>query len=165
MTITLRAHDPSEIPALTDLLHRAYAPLAARGLRYLASHQDDATTRKRIEGGECIVAVDGADIVGTITWHPPGGGGGTAWSERADVATFQQFCVEPSRQRAGIATMLLDEVERRARLAGARELSCDTAEPATDLITWYEHRGFRTVGSVDWRPTTNYMSVILSKTL
>jgi GNAT superfamily N-acetyltransferase len=163
--VVLRALESGEIAALTDLLHRAYAPLAARGLRYLATWQDEATTVRRLEGGDCIVAADDDRIVGTITWHPPGGGGGTAWSERDDVATFQQFCVEPDRQREGIASMLLDEVERRARLAGARELSCDTAEPATDLIAWYERRGFRTVGSVDWRPTTNYMSVILSKTL
>jgi hypothetical protein len=26
------------------LLHRAYAPLAERGMRFLASHQDDAKT-------------------------------------------------------------------------------------------------------------------------
>ncbi|MFN2614680.1 MAG: GNAT family N-acetyltransferase [Actinomycetota bacterium] len=156
MTLTLRALDTSEVSALTDLLHRAYAPLAARGLRYLASHQDEETTRRRIEGGSCIVAVDGAVIVGSITWHPPGPDG---------VATFQQFCVEPGYQRRGIATMLLDDAERRARAAGAKAFSCDTAEPATDLIAWYERRGYAVTGVADYRPVTNYPSVVLTKPL
>lgn len=35
------------IPDLTHLLHRAYARLAAMGLRYMATHQSDEVTRER----------------------------------------------------------------------------------------------------------------------
>ena len=35
------------IPELTRLLHRAYARLAAMGLRYMATHQSDEVTRER----------------------------------------------------------------------------------------------------------------------
>lgn len=47
---------------------------------------------------------------------------------------------------------------------GARELACDTAEGAVHLIAMYRKRGFRQVGTADWEGT-NYMSVVLSKSL
>lgn len=154
------------IEALTDLLHRAYAPLAARGLRYVATHQSPETTRKRIAGGEDLVAEIEGKIVGNITWHAHTfEGGKTPWYDRPDVAFFHQLCTEPAFQGRGIASMLLEEVERRARASGAAELACDTAVPATDLIAWYSKRGYRIVDRADWRPVTNYESVILSKTL
>lgn len=161
--LAIRRARPDELAAITDLLHRAYAPLAARGMRYLASWQPVETTAERIEGGECLVAeIDGA-IVGTITWHPPERARGHPIYDRPDVAAFFQFCVEPDRQGGGIARALLAEVERRAAAAGARELACDTADVASDLIAFYEHLGYRVVDRADWRPVTNYESVILSK--
>lgn len=42
---------------LTSLLHRAYAPLAARGLHFLAANQDEARTGRRISRGECYLAI------------------------------------------------------------------------------------------------------------
>ena len=51
----LRASD--DLVALTDLLHEAYAPLAAAGMRFVASHQDVATTQRRVAEGDTIVNV------------------------------------------------------------------------------------------------------------
>jgi ribosomal protein S18 acetylase RimI-like enzyme len=170
MSLTIRALAPADsIDDLTELLHRAYADLAARGLRYLASQQDAATTRARIDGGECLLAVDDdGTVVGTITWH---GADTTGYApayesdtENARLANFQQFAVQPTHRDCGIGRALLDEVERRARAAGATEIVCDTAEPATDLVAMYEHFGYRIVARADW-DVTNYASVILSKPL
>lgn len=158
----LRSDDA--IPELTALLRRAYAPLAARGLRYTATWQDDATTRRRCERGECLVALDGARIVGTIVWYRTAPESGAEWYRRPDVAHFGQFGVEPDRKSGGIGRALLDEVERRAAAAGFAEIACDTAAPADELIAMYTRRGFRLVGRVQWGPT-NYESVVLSKPL
>jgi GNAT superfamily N-acetyltransferase len=158
--------DADSIEDLTELLHRSYASLAARGLRYVATHQTAETTRRRIAGGEDLVAEIGGRIVGNITWHPHTfEGGKTTWYDRADVAFFHQLCTDPDYQGRGIASRLLQETEHRAHKAGAAELACDTAEPAQHLIDWYTKRGYRTVDGGDWRPTTNYRSVILSKRL
>lgn len=160
----LNAND--SIEELTELLHRAYAPLAAQGLRYVATHQDADTTRRRIAGGEDLVAEIDGRIVGNITWHRHTfTGGKTPWYDRDDVAFFHQLCVEPELQGLGIASQLLEVVEERAREAGAAELACDTAVPAQHLIDWYTRRGYRIVDRADWRPVTNYESVILSKAL
>jgi len=158
--------DSDSIEELTDLLHRAYAGLGARGLQYLAVNQDAETTRRRVVGGECLVAEVENALAATITWHAPTQTGrGTPWYDRPDVATFGQYATDPAFQGRGIARALLDEVERRARAVGAAEIACDTAEPASDLIAMYDRRGYRIVGRTDWRPATNYESVILSKAL
>lgn len=163
--ITIRllgADDP--IPALTALLHRAYAPLAAKGLRYSATHQSDDVTRKRIAQGECFVATSEGAICGTILFRNAGNTRGSPWNDRSDVSSFGQFAVEPALQRRGLGRRLIALVEDRAIASGARELALDTAEPATHLIAWYAGLGFRFVEYAQWTHT-NYRSVILSKTL
>jgi hypothetical protein len=52
---------------ITAMLHEAYAPLAEQGLRFLATHQDSATTQRRMSRGDAILALDVDQIVGTIT--------------------------------------------------------------------------------------------------
>jgi GNAT superfamily N-acetyltransferase len=163
--VGLRLLDPGdEIPLLTALLHRAYAPLAARGMRYLASHQDDATTRRRISGGECWLAEMGGQLIGTITLRDADRTSGCPWYDRPDVASFGQFAVHPACQSRGVGSRLIDHVEQRARLKGMAELALDTAETADDLIAFYTRRGYRFVDHVRW-DAVNYRSVVLSKRL
>ena len=46
---------------------------------------------------------------------------------------------------------------------GAQTMALDTAAPATRLISLYESWGYRIVGSADWRPKTNYESVLMAR--
>jgi len=41
----------------------------------------------------------------------------------------------------------------------------DTAEGAHHLIAMYESWGYRIAENVDWRPLTNYLSVVMVKDL
>lgn len=158
------AVDEATIADVTTLLHRAYAPLAARGMRYLASHQPNTTTRKRMADGTAFLARLGPRIVGTITFYPPGRHGGCDWYERDDVASFGQFAVDPDLQGRGIARALLALVEAEARAVEVTHLACDTSEHASELIGMYARRGFEIVGSTKWNEV-NYRSVIMSKRL
>jgi GNAT superfamily N-acetyltransferase len=162
--VAFRLFDPSDSYAeLTELLHRAYAALAAEGLLYVASRQSEEVTRKRCAAGECHVGLIDGRTVATVTLSPPGLAGGRApWYARPDVAKIQQFAVEPSLQGRGIGSALMDRVEARALELGAAEVALDTSVDASRLIRYYEARGYRKVGDIDWRPHTNYMSVILS---
>jgi GNAT superfamily N-acetyltransferase len=159
----LRPDDP--IADITDLLHRAYAALATQGFRFWASHQDEAATRKRFSEGHGYVAERDGKVVGTITLKTKESTKGSPWYDRPDVASFGQFGVEPALQGNGIGGELLRTVEQRAIREGVAELALDTAEGATRLIDLYSKRGYRFIEYVDWRPDTNYRSVILSKTL
>ena len=55
------------IESLTALLHKAYAPLAEKGLRYLAT----ARTLKRLKDGAGFIAFDKGQLIGTVTLYPP----------------------------------------------------------------------------------------------
>ena len=159
----LRPED--SLTELTSLLHRAYSGLAEMGFRYLASHQSEEVTAERVATGECVVGVLDGRLVATITLVPAGVLNGTPWYERPDVAVIKQLAVEPVLQSRGIGSSLMDRMERRAAEWGAAEVAVDTAEGAEHLIRWYEQRGYRHVGYADFRPTTNYRSVVLSLAL
>jgi len=148
------------------MLHRAYAPLASKGMRYLASHQDESMTRRRLteHGAEGFVALLDTRVVGTITLCQPRADHEIEWYARPEVRTFEQFGVDPDHQGLGIGARLMDMVEAQAAAQGAAEIACDTSEHATDLIAMYIRRGYRQVASTSW-DVTNYTSVVLSRIL
>ncbi len=154
------------IPAITRLLHEAYAPLAAMGLRYTATHQDDATTLRRLTRGAAFVGERDGEIVATVTLYPTESAPGACcpWYARPGVFSFGQFAVRPDLQKQGLGGRLIRMLENEALARGATELALDTAEPATQLRAWYDKLGFRFIEHADWA-TTNYRSVILSKSL
>ena len=147
---------------LTALLHRAYARLAGMGLRYMATHQSVDVTRKRVEKGQCFVALAEGVICGTIIFKDTVQTGGSPWYDRPDVASVGQFAVDPALQGKGLGRQMMKLAEERALASGARELALDTAEPATHLIAWYARLGYRHIEYADWGHT-NYRSVIMSK--
>jgi ribosomal protein S18 acetylase RimI-like enzyme len=63
-----------------------------------------------------------------------------------------------------VGTKLMYETESSARKEGALHMVLDTAEPARDLIKWYNRLGYEFVEYANW-DITNYRSVILSKLL
>lgn len=158
--------DDDPIPSITRLLHEAYAPLAAMGLRYTATHQDDATTLRRLTRGFPFVAELEGEIVATVTLYPTESAPGACcrWYAEPGVFSFGQFAVRPDLQRQGLGAQLIRMLENEALARGATELALDTAEPAVHLRAWYDKLGFRFIEHADWS-TTNYRSVILSKTL
>ena len=161
---------------LTELLHRAYAPLAEMGFQFFASHQDEEVTASRCAIGDSYVAEQDGRLVGCITLRRPGvaaaavrqyASGDSPWPElylRDDVAVFGQFAVDPPLQGGGLGSKLLNQVEARARELGAAEIACDTAEGAKHLIDFYEKKGYRSTDKLQWSGV-NYRSVILSKSL
>ena len=161
----LRLWSPDDdVSQLTALLNLAYRPLGERGLRFVATWQDDEVTRRRTADRECWVVDDVSRLVGTVTLTPPALATGCDWYDRSDVATFGQLAVHPDHQRAGLGAALVAHVECRAIELGAAELALDTAEQAHHLIDWYQRRGYRQVDRLDW-PATNFLSVVLSKAL
>ena len=169
---TLAARD--SLDALTALLHRAYAPLAAQGLNFTAATQSAEHTRKRAAEGQCFVAegggAGGGDIVGTVTVCGPYEVESAPWTADVpwfrdrDTAHFHQFAVDPQRQGQGVGQRLLAACEDWARKNGYRRMALDTAEPATALRALYRRLGYGDVGQVQWQGK-NYRSVILQKSL
>ncbi|GAA4421024.1 GNAT family N-acetyltransferase [Acidovorax lacteus] len=162
----LRPWQPDDdVDALTSLIHAAYAPHAARGLRYWGSHQSADDTRKRLASGLAWgVWVNGA-LAGTITLRGPQPASDVPLYRESDVWSLTQFCIAPGHQGSGLGRWVHDRVAEVARLEGARKLALDTSEDAHGLISMYEAWGYGVVGHCDWRPLTNYRSVLMAKTL
>lgn len=149
---------------LTNLLHRAYAPLGAMGLNFTAVNQSVDETASRIRYGTCFVAVLEGKIVGTVTVEPPYSESTCQLYRRPEVAAAHQFAVEPEMQKSGIGALLLKYAETWAAEQGSKVLGIDTAEPAAHLVEYYQRRGFEPVGRVQW-PGKTYESIVLSKAL
>lgn len=152
------------IEPLTDLLHEAYAPLALKGMRYLATHQSASKTLERLEEGESYLAFYDDELAGTVTLRKERIESACEHYKKAGVYSFGQFAIKPKFQSFGFGSLMMNMIEERAKELGAIELALDTSEQADNLIAMYEKRGYRHVAYVQW-DITNYRSVILSKNL
>lgn len=149
---------------LTGLVHRAFAPLGRLGLRCTGVDQTVDTTRRRVQRGDCFVALCGERLVGTVTLEAPDRGSDCPWYRRTDVASLHQLAVDPCRQGCGCGQALVRQAEQWARERGHAELALETPAAAQALRGFYAEQGFRIVGH--WHKADKaYESVVLSKTL
>ncbi len=152
------------IKELTELVHVAYKELADLGFKYWGVYQSEEDTLERISYGECYVAIENGQIIGTVTLNYPETCEGCLWYDRPEVTAFHQFAVHPDFRKMGIGSKLMDLIEQRAFNLGADELALDIAIGATYLIEMYKKRNYREVGEANWKGT-NYKSIIMSKNL
>jgi GNAT superfamily N-acetyltransferase len=158
----LKADD--DIFALTEMLHRAYAPLAAAGLRFNASHQaQEYTARCLVEGAAFMAELQGR-IVGTITVYRPDPRADTAVYREPNTYHLGQFGVDSDCKGKGIGRALHSAAIIYATRCGGRFMALDTAAPAADLIATYERWGYVIVDRKRW-DSTNYESVIMRRPL
>ncbi len=159
-----RLAESDSIEALTELIHRAYAPLGARGLNFTAVDQTPEVTAQRAAWGTCFMATVGSDLAGTIVVRGTHTDSVCPHFNKPGVATIHQFAVAPELQGKGIGSALLSAAETWAGENGFAELLLDTAEPATELIDYYERHGYHEVTTVQW-PGKTYRSVVMGKGL
>lgn len=155
---------PDDLLPLTELLHRAYAELAARGLQYVATHQTPDITEKRIRAGHCFVAEGNGELVGTIMVRKPSSSSRVAAYREPRTFVFGQYGVDPTMRGKGIGRSLHERAIRFAAAKGASAMALDTAAPARHLIALYSKWGYIEVGRHCWEDT-NYESVIMQKSL
>ena len=159
-----RCRVPEDIVLLTELLHRAYAELAARGLKYVATHQTAEITERRVKAGYCVVAeVDGM-LVGTIRVKRPDPESKVATYREPTTFMFGQFGVEPAFRGHGIGRALHEHAICFAEENGATAMALDTAVPANHLIALYSKWGYQEVERCRW-DAVNYESLVMKKEL
>jgi ribosomal protein S18 acetylase RimI-like enzyme len=67
--------------------------------------------------------------------------------KHAATCHFGMFAVRPDRQGSGLGQAMLAEAERMARDEwGCREMQMTVITLRTELIAWYERRGYRRTG-------------------
>ena len=150
---------------LTDLIHAAYAPHAMKGLRYWGTHQSVEDTAKRLTSGHGFIAEVGGQIAGTVTVRPPQPESKVAAYRDPGTWSIGQFAVAPIYKGRGVGLALHGQALAVAASNGARLMVIDTAAPASSLIARYKAWGYVHCGMCDWRPHTNYLSILMSRVL
>jgi GNAT superfamily N-acetyltransferase len=157
--------DTDDLGAITDLVHAAYLPHAQSGLRYWGTHQTVEDTAKRIRSGTALLLVNEGRYVGMVIVRPPQPASEVPLYRQPDVWSISQFCISPEYKGKGYGRKLHERALSFASGAGAGFMALDTAEPARDLIAMYQSWGYSVVGRCDWRPHTNYESVLMKRAI
>jgi [ribosomal protein S18]-alanine N-acetyltransferase len=125
MTLAIRAYDPKEFPALHKLDQACFPPGVAYSRMMLNYFLKQA-------GAECLVAAEGAHIVGFILTE-----------ENPPLGHIITLDVAAKHRQQGVGTTLLNESERNLALRGVRTILLETAiDNAVGIAFWQRH-GYR----------------------
>lgn len=163
----LRRFQREDVPALTTMIHRAYAELGRMGLNFTGVDQPEEVTLKRAEGGPTWVLQDGDSLVACLTISWPAEDALARLTSQATVpgrAWLNQVAVDPAFRGVGAARFLRDVGYAWCRAHGATSMGLDTAEPAAHLRELYAAWGFKEVGMVQW-PGKRYRSLVMTQPL
>ncbi|MDF0489443.1 GNAT family N-acetyltransferase [Sphingomonas sp. H39-1-10] len=141
----IRTAVPADLPNLHPVIERAYRGDAARAGW---THEADLLDGERIDraalaaivadpAARLLVAVDGGVPIGCVQVSDHGGG----------TAYLGLLCIEPLRQAAGLGRRLIAAAETTARdTFGAHRIEMTVIENRTELIAYYERRGYARTG-------------------
>ena len=147
MPLEIRLAEPGDFPQVADLCVAAYAPLMHGDPHYVATLRDVA---RRAAEAVLLVAVDGSQVLGTVTFVPDGGAlGEIAGPEEAE---FRMLAVGPAAQGRGVGKALLDRVLDDSRRGGKAGVVCSSLPVMRAAHHIYERVGFERVPERDWSP-------------
>jgi predicted N-acetyltransferase YhbS len=143
-----RRHDA---PALVDLIERAYRNPETAGAWSSEAHllkgprtsAEEVTTLIDREDSRFLIAEQDSRMVGCclLQGHDAGG-------DSLNAAYFGMFAIDPGIHGGGLGKAVIAEAERRVHdLWRTRQMVMTVINLRTELITWYERRGYRRTGA------------------
>jgi ribosomal protein S18 acetylase RimI-like enzyme len=145
MTATLfRIATHTDVDAIVSLVNKTYRGPEAIGNW---THESDYVTGPRTNAAQ-IAGLIGKPESQMVVYHRGGMIDGCANIQRhGDVAYFGMFAVRSALQNGGVGKALLAECERLAvALWGARAMEMTVINLRTELLAFYERRGYRFTG-------------------
>lgn len=144
-----RSAELDRVRAITRAAYAEFAEVMApsawnafRGAMESALRMDTAA--------ECIVAMDGDEMLGSVLFFPAGldayGDGPLAEPE------FRLLAVAPAARGRGVGRMLIEACVARARAMGSTELGLHTSKSFRAAVAIYEKMGFERVPERDFQP-------------
>lgn len=105
---------------------------------------------RRAAEAELWVAVDGGELLGTVTYCPPG----STYRELGadDEGEFRMLAVNPAHRRRGAARALAEHCIQRSRDDGCRRLVLCSLPAMTAAHALYADLGFVRAPELDWWP-------------
>jgi [ribosomal protein S18]-alanine N-acetyltransferase len=125
VSVTVRPYEPKDFPALLKLDQACFPP----GIAYSKTMLKYFIT---LPGAECLVAVDGKQMVGFILSE-----------ENSTLGHIVTLDVAKSHRRQGVGTDLLSENEANMQFRGVRTVLIETAITNQAGIAFWERHGYR----------------------
>jgi GNAT superfamily N-acetyltransferase len=141
-SVLIRPAVPADVEPLVALIQSAYRgdPSRAGWTTEADLLQGQRTDRDAVGALVAVGAMTvGAEADGALL-------GCCQLERRGTVAYFGTFAVRPARQGAGTGSALLADAERRARAWGCTTMEMTVLAQRTDLIPYYERRGYVRTG-------------------
>src|SRR6478736_8280367 len=109
-----------------------------------------ADTARRAREAEVWVAVDGEQVLGSVTFVLPG----SPYREiaRDDEGEFRMLAVDPAARGRGVGQALVELCLRRSRELGYDGVRMSTMDRMTSAHRVYERLGFTRIPDDDWSP-------------
>jgi ribosomal protein S18 acetylase RimI-like enzyme len=128
--VTVRRATPDDVPALYVVVHEAYLLYVPRIGRMPAPMTADYSAA--VQSGQAWVAEADGAIAGLLVLVVYPG-----------YLLIENIAVQPSAQRRGIGTRLLELAEDEARAHGLGEIRLYTNEGMTENLAFYPRHGYR----------------------
>lgn len=152
LTYRITPATPADVPALADVINRAY--------RSEATHAGWTTEGHLLEGPrideamlrELLTAPHTTLLMAEATAGSPAGC--VYLEQQAKTLYFSMLAVAPDAQAHGLGRLLLEAVETHARQAHCNLLKMSVLELRTELLAWYERRGYHRTGASEPFPAT-----------
>lgn len=149
MAVTVRRAEAADLGAVGRITVEAY-----HGDGFIDAGDDyltelaDASTRAR--EAEVWVAVEGGEVLGSVTFCSPG----TPFAELAQAGEgeFRMLSVAPAARRRGVAEALVVRCIERSRELGHHALVLCSMREMTTAHRLYERLGFHRLPERDWSP-------------
>jgi [ribosomal protein S18]-alanine N-acetyltransferase len=126
MKIALRSYLPPDFEALYQIDQQCFDPA-------LAYSRPDLRNYLRLPGGDCVIAEAAAQIAGFLVT-----------ARENVVGSIVTIDVLPAYRRQGVATIMLEESERRLTASGVRTIELETATDNSSAIAFWQKHGYRT---------------------
>ena len=149
MTFAIRPAAPAEYAEVGELTANAYLAdgLVAPGTGYGATLRAAAD---RAEQAELWVAATPEQLLGTVTFCPPG----SPYREvgEANEGEFRMLAVSPDARGAGVGAALTKHCLQRTLDLGLNRVVLCSATAMTSAHRLYERLGFTRLPERDWEP-------------
>ena len=157
----LRLARPDELDAVGEITLAAYEDFTTGTEDFYREHLRDAARRAR--EAELWVASDGDELLGTVTYCPPG----SPWRELAGEreGEFRMLAVDPARQGRGAGYALVEHCERRAREHGATGMVLSSLAEMAAAHRVYGRLGYTRAPERDWSPVDDVHLIAFVKEL
>lgn len=144
----------ADVPALADLINRAYRSEAAHAGWTTEGHLLDGP---RIDEGslQAMLAAPHATLLKAEA--AAGALAGCVYLEQqAKTLYFSMLAVAPEAQAHGLGRLLLAEIEMYAQRKHCNLIKMSVLSIRAELLAWYERRGYRRTGVSEPFPATTH---------